>query len=334
MLGGGGRKWNGTAILVTDPALSGEADGDYDRRIDRPSQSTAQAIEDALRACCKQVVRISELGEFTDRIGRHAEGLVFPYWFGQKSRSRHGLVPAICEANDVMFVGADAFTKIVCNDKELSKAICRDVGLAVPRSGVIRCVSDVRFLSGLKLPVMVKPNYEGTSLGVSDRNKCEDWKEVSTVCGELLQKLEQPVLVEEFATGREFSSCLMQFEGRLTVRTGCWAIDGRDDYLDDRVFSASLKTGDVTMEYRDGMELPDDVVELMKTCYVRLGKVGLLRIDGRLQNGKCTIIELTPDAALGPDSEFAAAYGRGDYPGFVSTVVRDCVERYGAEFPV
>ena len=332
MAAGLDRRWNGTVILVTDPALSGDAAGDYDRRIDRPSQETARAIHDGLLRCCGGVMRISDLGELTDRIGRHADSLVFPYWFGQESRSRHGLVPAICEANGVMFVGADAFAKIVCNDKELSKAICRDAGLDVPASGVARRPEDLRFLRHLKTPLMVKPNYEGTSLGISDRNRCATWDEAAAVCAELIRELGQPVVVEEFVRGREFSSCLMQMGGELAVRSGSWSIGGAADYLDDRVFSASLKTGDADMEYVGGVVLPEGAEDRMRDCYRRLGKVGLMRIDGRLHGRACTIIELTPDAALGPDSEFAAAYGAGDYPAFISTVVRNCVEGYGAQF--
>ena len=328
------RKWNNTVILVTDPALEGKADGDYDRRIDRPSQNTALSLEDALQACCARVIRMSDLGEFTDRIGRHTESLVFPYWFGQESRSRHGLVPAICEANGVMFVGADAFTKIVCNDKELSKAICRDAGLSVPKSGVVRQPEDLRFLQGLKTPLMVKPNYEGTSLGISDRNRCNSLEQAGVICAELLRELNQPVIVEEFIAGREFSACLMRVDGKLTVRAGSWVIEGRQDYLDDRIFSAALKTSDTAMDYMSGLVLPDGTEYRMKECYRRLGKVGLMRIDGRLHDSRCTVIELTPDAALGKDSEFYAAYGDGNYKGFISSVVTDCIEGYGAQLPV
>ena len=327
------RRWDGTAVLVTDPALAGEADGDYDRRIDRPSQQTAEALRDALASFARRVVVMSDLGELTDRIGRFADSVVFPYWFGQESRSRHGLVPAICEANGVMFVGADAFTKIVCNDKELSKAVCREAGLAVPASGIARKVDDLRFLAGLKLPVMVKPNYEGTSLGITGRNKCANWDEARAVCDDLLRELRQPVVVEEFVAGREFSSCIMRVDGEPHVRTGSWIVGGRVDYLDDEVFTAAHKTVE-DISYIDGVQLPDGTAELMKECFRRLGKVGLMRIDGRLHDDRCTVIELTPDAALGPDSEFAFSYGRGDYPAFVSALVRDCVEWYGAEFPV
>ena len=318
-------------MLVTDHALAGDADGDYDRRIDQPSQGTALALRSALQTCCDRVITVSELGDFTRLVGEHLDCLVFPYWFGQRSRSRHGLVPAICEANGVMFVGADAFTKIVCNDKELSKTICRQVGLPVPASGVVRRMEDLRFLRHLRMPLMVKPNYEGTSLGITDRNKCSGWEEAAVICGELLQEFEQPVIVEEFIAGREFSSCLMHVRGELTVRTGAWTIEGRKDYLDDRVFSAGLKTGSIEMAYVGGMELPRDITDRMKDCFRWLGKVDVLRIDGRLREGCCSIIELTPDAALGPDSEFAAAYGGvQDYDGFVSRLIMDCVERYRA----
>lgn len=238
----------------------------------------------------------------------------------------------------MMFVGADAFTKIVCNDKELSKAVCRQSGLDTPRSGVVRSVDELRFLAHLRLPVIVKPNYEGTSLGVGDRNKCSDWKAAAAVADELLLELAQPLVVEEFVQGREFSACLMRVSGAVDVRAGSWVVDGRPDYLDDRVFSSDLKTGDrMEMSFDPaGVELSLVVLDRMRDCFARLGKVDLLRIDGRQTASGCIVIELTPDIYLGADGEFATTYGavNGGYRGFVSEVVRNCVEGYGAEFPV
>ena len=289
-----------------------------------------------MRSCSRRVIRISDLAEFTDRAGRHARSLVFPYWFGQNSRSRHGLVPAICEANGMMFVGADAFAKIVCNDKELAKSVCRDAGLPTPRSGVVRELGDLSRLRGLRLPVIVKPNYEGTSLGVGEDNKCADWTAARTVAERLLNALGQPVVVEEFIRGREFSACLMASGGRVHVRAGSWTIDGREDYLDDRVFSAELKTVDREMSFKEGLSLPPMMTGAMERCFRGLGKVDILRIDGRLDGTEWSIIELTPDIYLGSDGEFARCYSTGPdgYEGFVSYVVRNCIEGYGAQFPM
>ena len=332
------RVWDGTILLVADPQGDQAPDGVYDRRIDRPVTATVEALRTALESTARRVTLISDLGELTDRAGRHTRSLVFPYWFGERSRSRHGLVPAICEANEIMFVGADAFTKIVCNDKELSKVVCSQSGLDTPASGIVRTLDQMRHVRHLRLPVIVKPNYEGTSLGISERNKCYTWADAEAVAADLLRELGQPLVIEEFISGREFSACLMQTRQGIRTRVGAWTVDGSADYLDDRVFSADLKTSavhDLVFEERPDM-LAAPVLEAMADCFHKLGKVELLRIDGRLRGEDCRIIELTPDIYLGADGEFATAHRsvHGGYDHFVSDLVRNCVEGYGAEFPV
>lgn len=80
-----------------------------------------------------------------------------------------------------MFVGADAYAKVICNDKELSKVICRQANLTVPVSAVLSSLEDIQYASYVPLPVVVKPNYEGTSLGITQKNLCDTWSEVSEV---------------------------------------------------------------------------------------------------------------------------------------------------------
>ena len=333
------RDWDGIIVLVADPSDETEMSGAFDRRIDRPAKATVAALANALEACCERLILISDLNELTDRLGRLSRSLIFPYWFGQVSRSRHGLVPALCEANEVMFVGADAFAKIICNDKELSKAICRQSKLLVPTSAVVTSVQDLQYAKFIKLPVIVKPNYEGTSLGISEENRCETWDAVSEVSGRLISELGQPLILEEFISGREFSACfLAQPNAEPMISIGAWSIEGQDDYLDDKVNSWELKRDvDLAMDFKalDGQFRGEDLFA-MRDCFTRLSSPGLLRIDGRLTANGPVIIELTPDIYLGPDGEFSQAFlpTFGSFEALISTVIHNCLEGYGANMPV
>lgn len=338
MVASGPRRWNGTTLLVADPSPTNDYEGPFDRRIDRPQPWTVAELAAALRRCSRSVIVIADPKELTTLIARHADSLVFPYWFGQSSRSRHAFVPSICEANDLMFVGADAFTKTICNDKELSKVVCRQAGLAVPRSVVVHSIGDLRHLRGIRFPAMVKPNYEGTSLGISDANRCATMAEVMRLVPELIDGLGQPVIIEDFVAGREFAVCMMADATGVAVRSGAWSIDGQEDFLDNRVYSYDFKVGGrADMRFEDATTLIGDTdLNRMRNCFDRLGKVDLLRVDGRVLDGRCCILELTPDIYLGSDGEFAAGF-RDLYPAyddFISAVVRKCLERYRADLPV
>ncbi|ASD79823.1 hypothetical protein CEJ98_12960 [Burkholderia gladioli pv. gladioli] len=300
--------WDETILLVADATQANVPRDEFDRRIDQPLRRTVDAMHGALERCCKTVHRYSNLNDFTQQIGRYPNSLVFPYWFGQQSRSRHGLVPAICEAANTMFVGADAFAKVVCNDKELSKEICRQAGLSVPLSAVLMEPGDLRYADYLSLPVVVKPNYEGTSLGITQRNLCRTWAEVTEISGHLFARLGQPVIIEEFIAGREFSACMLGTSNQtVAINIGGWKIDGDPRYLDERLNTFDLKLpNERTFEWEALTQMfPQESLDAFRSCFTRLGKVELLRIDGRVRGNDVVILELTPTSILVTTVSFA-----------------------------
>lgn len=334
------KNWDGTVILVADSVREGKPTNEFDRRIDQPLAHTVDFIHAALENRCSQVVRFADLAKFTAAVGKFPNSIVFPYWFGQRSRSRHGLVPAICEAADVMFVGAGAFAKVVCNDKELSKVICRQSQLLTPTSAVLTCVEDIAHATYVPLPIVAKPNYEGTSLGITQRNLCRSWQEVALVSEELFRNLGQPVILEEFVPGREFSACMLGTTSDDTaIRVGAWKIDGDPTYLDDRLNTFDLKLPSEKQFEFESLDnaFSADHLTAFRNCFSKLGKTELLRIDGRINsNGDVTILELTPDIYLGADGEFCNAFGydQSTYGDFISLLIDNCLKGYEASVPM
>lgn len=333
------RPWDRKIVLVADPVDPHAPKDAFDRRIDRPSKDTVDELRTALDMCCGEVIVLSDLTTFTAEVSRYSQSLVFPYWFGQISRSRHGLLPAICEANDLMFVGADAFVKVVCNDKELSKAVCRQVGLDTPASILLQTIEELEHLRGVSLPVVVKPNYEGTSLGITQRNLCRSWQEVSQVAEIILRQLGQPVIVEEFISGREFSACLLgNGAGVVELQIGSWKIEGKSDYLDHQINSFEFKLPN-DLEFELEMvtsQFDEAVIEAMRRCFRSLGKVELLRIDGRQNETGVFIIELTPDIYLGSDGEYCQALKKptAAYSDMIRSIIANSLEGYQAQVPM
>jgi len=60
-------------------------------------------------------------------------------------------------------------------------------------------------LTGLQFPVIAKPNAEGSSKGVLPKCVVTDEAGLRSIVKELFAKYRQPILVEEFLPGREFT---------------------------------------------------------------------------------------------------------------------------------
>ena len=331
-------EWDGTVVLVSDPHDGSPITDAFDRRIDRPHPETIDILSQALRGCCSELLTFQDLRRFSSEAPKLENALVFPYWFGANSRGRHGLVPAICEANGLKYVGADSFAKNVCNDKELSKAVCRQAGLSVPAAAVIHSAVQAAQAILPEPPVFVKPNYEGTSLGISEGNRCESSAAARVLATQLLELLEQPVIVEEFVEGAEVSACMIgQQEGDIEIKCGQWTTDGANSFDQEKVYSWEYKVLPSGISFAT---LPSSFLasfhDQFRQCFRSLGKVELLRIDGRVTpEGDFIVLELTPDIYFGPDGEFCLAFGaERDYGSVISRIIGNSIEGYGAKMPM
>lgn len=170
---------------------------------------TIDAIDGALR----------ELGHQTDRVGnvrqlvqRLAAGdrwdLVFNICEGLRGPGREAQVPALLDAYEIPYTFADPLMMSVCLHKEMTKMVVRDSSLATPRSLVAQTLDDLAN-HDLRYPLFIKPIAEGTGKGVTPDSKISDLDELTAGCRELLDRFRQPVLVEEFLPGREFTTGLI-----------------------------------------------------------------------------------------------------------------------------
>jgi D-alanine-D-alanine ligase len=169
------------------------------------AEDTIAALADAIAA----------LGNDVDRIGRGAElarrlaagkrwDLLFNIAEGVRGRSREAQVPALCELFEQPYTFADPLTCAVTLDKAIAKRVVRDCGLATAPFAVVADAADAARVD-LPAPLFVKPVAEGSSKGVTPRSLVRDRSELGDVCAELIATFAQPVLVETFLPGREFT---------------------------------------------------------------------------------------------------------------------------------
>jgi len=158
---------------------------------------------------------LKELGYKTDRIGhvrqlasRLANGdrwdIVFNIAEGMFGIAREAQVPALLDAYNIPCVFSDALILALSLHKGMCKHVIRDCNIPTPEFKVINNLSDIDTVK-LSMPLFAKPIAEGTGKGVDGNSKVNSMKELKKLCGDLLTKYKQPVLVETFLPGREFT---------------------------------------------------------------------------------------------------------------------------------
>ena len=173
------------------------------------SPTTIAAVESALSKLGK-VVRLEANEDFPERLRQTKPNIVFNIAEGFYGVNREAHVPAICEFYGIPYSGSDPFTLSLCLDKARTKETLSFHGIPTPRFAVVRKIEELRAVSEkLSLPLFVKPLHEGSSKGITDSNLCQDARQLFAQTESLLENYDQPVLVEEYLPGQEFTCAVL-----------------------------------------------------------------------------------------------------------------------------
>jgi D-alanine-D-alanine ligase len=169
------------------------------------AEETIQAICDALAHHGHQPVRIGGIRPLTARLAAGERwDSVFNFCEGLRGVAREAQVPALLEAFDIPYVFSDPLTLALSLDKAMAKRVVRDCGVPVADFAVVTRPEDVDTVR-LSLPLFCKPLSEGSGKGVGILSRVDDRDGLARSVRHLLNRFGQPVLVEEFLPGREFT---------------------------------------------------------------------------------------------------------------------------------
>ncbi len=142
--------------------------------------------------------------------------IVYNFAEGTSTRAREAQVPAILSFYNIPYTGSDATTLAVCLDKALTKQVLLSKDVKTPKFQVIRSLDD-KLRRNMRFPLILKLNAEGSSKGISETGLVHDMNEYKREIKRLFSIYNEPVLVEEFIKGREFTIGVLQEGNRYRV---------------------------------------------------------------------------------------------------------------------
>ena len=267
---------------------------------DRPD--TIDAIERALIAMGHETRRIGNVKSLVRRLADGERwGMVFNICEGMFGLGREALVPALLDAYEIPYTFSGPLVLALCLDKALTKRVLRTMGVATPDFAVVTIPEDISAVH-LPFPVFAKPLAEGTGLGIDQASKIDSDSELAAVCLKLLGKFKQPVLVEAYLPGREFtvgvvgSGPAAEVIGTIEVILRPSAQANAYSYVNkencEELISYVLASEDLAGPCR----------ELALKAWRGLGCLDAGRVDIKMDgNGVANFIEVNPLAGLHPE---------------------------------
>ncbi|HCP11572.1 MAG TPA: D-alanine--D-alanine ligase [Planctomycetaceae bacterium] len=269
------------------------------------SEATVSALDRTLQALGHQTDRIGHLRQLTTRLAAGDRwDLVFNICEGMHGLSRESQVPALLEGWQIPCTFSDSFTMAVCLHKGLTKAILERAGLATAAFCVVESAADIPKVQ-MPWPLFVKPVAEGTGKGVSAASVVRSAAELDVACRSLLDRFHQPVLVERFLPGREFTVGIlgtgpaarvigtMEVELLPNAEQGCYSLENKEHWQDRVRY---------TLVQPDQDPEAAAAAELALQSWLVLNGRDAGRIDIRSdEHGRPAFIEANPLAGLNPD---------------------------------
>jgi len=341
------------------PALPAPADDEF---AEWDSTETLDAVANAL-AALGDVIRLEANADFPQNLRDARPDIVFNIAEGLHGVNREAHVPAICEFYGIPYSASDPYTLSLCLDKARTKEVLAFHGVPTAKFTVIRneeggwrkeaerrLASILHPPSSLRLPLFVKPVHEGSSKGITEANYCRTQDELNAQVEFLLERYKQPVLIEEYLPGAEFTCAVlgngdgarvlpivgMNFEalpdGALPVYgfEAKWIWDRPEKPLE--IFECPARISE---------ELRSTIEDVVLRAYRVLGCRDWSRIDVRLDaTGKPNVVEVNPLPGILPNPADNSCFPKAaraagmSYDELIQACVIHAAERQGVELDV
>jgi D-alanine-D-alanine ligase len=293
--------------LKGDPPEEGEPP-DLGAELD--SESTVLAVASALKAYGHDVCLIEGNDTALMELRARSLDIVFNMCEGIRGESRESHIPAVLEMLGIPYTGSGVLSLSVTLDKPMTKKVLAYHGIPTAKFRVFTSESDID-LEDLDYPVFVKPSHEGSSMGVSPSSFCAKPLELHREARRLLKAYGQPVLVEEFLPGREFTVGIIGNKNPHVFPI----MEINFDLIPEShgmLYSRQFKTDwSEEVYYSCPASMPLELEEAVRDIALRTFRVlecrDLSRVDIRLdKNGVPNVMEVNPLPGLIP--------GFSDYP--------------------
>ena len=295
---------------------------------------TIYAIQGALESAGFTVLLYEAGEDLPIRLLCSKPDIVFNIAEGSNGRGREAQVPAILNYLNIPFTASDETTLCIAMDKSLAKRLVASYGITTPDFNLVK-KSNVHFESNLSFPLIVKPNSEGSSKGVSDLSIARDAASLSRIIKEKINAYKQDLLLEEYIPGREFTVGILGNGENLRVFPPMEIILGEQT---KGIYSYEVKQNfQKYVEYRCPPDIDPslrlEMENMAKRIFMALDLRDVARMDFRLSpEGRIYFIEINPLPGLAPgysDLTIIAQFCGMDYTTLVQTILHSALVRYG-----
>jgi D-alanine-D-alanine ligase len=188
----------------------------------------------------------------------------------------NGKLPAYFEMMNIPCTSSDSITSALTFNKNFCNRVVASWGVNVANS--LQFYNDgsaktENILASLKLPLFVKPNCGGSSVGMSKVNKVEELDEAIKIAF----REDTQILIEEFVPGRELTCGVLQHQNKMTVFPVVEVISKKEFFDYEAKYNPALSQEIIPAPITTTLEIK--IKETSAFLYKKLNCKGVVRFD-------------------------------------------------------
>jgi len=267
--------------------------------------------------------------------------LVFNYAEGIRGQDREAQIPAMLEMLQIPYTGGSPLSYALGLNKVKTKEILSYYQIPTPKWQVFKTGREI-ISKALKFPLIVKPQGEGSSKGISAKNLVHNKKQLQLVVKKEIAKYNQPALVEEFLDGREFTVAVLGHPAKtlpiIEVKFDELpkGMPKFDHYEAKWIYdNPKFKADPLICPAKISKKLEKKIKESVLKAFEILEMADWARFDIRLDKyGQPNILEANCPPGIIPDPKENSRFPRAakvaglNFPKLLQTVITSAAKRY------
>ncbi len=318
-----------TALIydeMTPDGRAGWVEAEYE------SPETIQALLDAIAEHCDEAVAVPFDEGLIGRLHMERPDLAFNIAEGRAGASRETIVPCVLEYLQVPYTGSDGVALGVSLNKAMTKQLAMRAGVPTPEFSLFRETWQVEEAAGsLPYPVLAKPNYGGSSVGIELDSVVEGPDRLVPVVQEHLRVYEQPCLVERYVRGSDVTVGLLGSEQGAGIEVlPVGRIEAPDGLYSAHVKQSHERRVLCPCDLPEGVE--EQLIDWALRVYRAIGARDFARVDFMVdEGGEAHFLEINPLPGLSPFygvyPVLATAAGY-DHSALIGRIMEVAMDRY------
>lgn len=248
----------------------------------------------------ENIVFYDNFEQFKKNVSNHLNDFVLNFDFGYRTKTRNMNVPAFCENYNIRYFNPDPYAQVLCQDKFMTEKFAENFEIKTPQSILVFLHSySKELLNSFKYPVIIKPNYESESIGITQNCIVSDIDQADRIVNQLLKDFDG-ILIDEYIEGKEIAITIFGDNHELFLEEVELVFPDMENCT-YKAFTSEIKQH-IAIEIKKSYYLNEKDINNIKKLYYNLFSNKLIRIDGRIKNSEFYLIEINANPGLYPES--------------------------------